>query len=341
MNVSRFEGSAGDWDEFVRAQPGWSHFHLYGWRAVIERVFRHECIYLVARDDDGKIAGVLPLVRLRSLNFGHLLVSMPFVNYGGPLGSDAGVAALLDESAALAAHDRVRLLELRSRRPLDTTLPASHRKITVVLDLPDTPGELWRRLPAKVRSQIRRPQKDGVEIRAGVGQLAAFYDVLAPHMRDLGASAQSFEFYRALAAEFPDDLRVTCAYLEGQPIAAGCGLFWRTEFEITWASALRSHKHLSANMLVYWSMMERAIADGARIFNFGRCTSGSGTHRFKRQWPGTRDEPLWWYQRTETQNTSATPSNEDPSLALAARLWTRVPLRIATRLGPSIVKYVP
>ena len=58
-------------------------------------MFGHECIYLAARDQTGQLAGVLPLVRVKSLLFGHYLVSMPFVNYGGPLGDDVAVGALL------------------------------------------------------------------------------------------------------------------------------------------------------------------------------------------------------------------------------------------------------
>jgi serine/alanine adding enzyme len=342
IRVARYQGERNEWDEFVRAQPGWTHFHLLGWRTVVERALGHECIYLEARDPAGVLVAVLPLVRVRSFLFGHYLVSMPFLNYGGPLGSVDGVRALLDESAELAARNHVRLLELRCRHELPSGLAVSHRKVAVVLDLPQDSDALWKRLPAKLRSQIRRPQKEGVEIRSGVDQLAAFYSVLAPHMRDLGTSAQSFRFFRAIAEEFPNDLRVTCAYVDGQPIAAGCGLMWHDEFEITWASALRSHKHLSANMLVYWAMMERAIADGARVFNFGRCTPGSGTHRFKLQWAGAHDEALWWYQCGARQNApAATPSKDDAGIALAARLWSRMPLSVTTRLGPSIVRYLP
>ena len=44
--VDRFAGTASEWDLVARRSPGFTHFHLYGWRAVIERVFGHECIYL-------------------------------------------------------------------------------------------------------------------------------------------------------------------------------------------------------------------------------------------------------------------------------------------------------
>lgn len=341
IQVERYTGDGSAWDAFVRAQPSWTHFHLYGWRRVLERVFGHECIYLEARDEAGDRAAVMPLVRVRSLLFGHYLVSMPFANYGGPLGTPAGVRALVHEASELARADRVRLLELRSRAPLPTDLPVSHRKITVLLDLPATAAELWGRLPSKVRSQVRRPQKAGVEVRIGLDQLEPFHAVFAEHMRDLGTPAQSLAFFRALAEEFPGDLRLACAWLDGQPIACGCGFRWDDEFEMTWASALRAHKQLSANMLVYWAMMEHAVGDGARVFNFGRCSPGGGTHHFKQQWCG-RDEPLWWYQcAADPGALAATPAPDQSRYLLATKIWRRVPLAVATRLGAAIARNIP
>jgi FemAB-related protein (PEP-CTERM system-associated) len=340
IQVSRFAGSPIEWDRFVQSQPNWTHFHLYGWRSVLERVFHHECIYLEARDATRALVGVLPLVRVRSAMFGHYLVSMPFLNYGGPLGTAEAIRALCQASIDLAEHDGVRLLELRSREPLPIDLSVSHRKITVLLDLPSSDDTLWRTLPAKVRSQVRRPQKEGVEVRVGPEQLEAFYEVFAVHMRDLGTPAQSFAFFKALAEQFPQDVRFACAYLNGEPIACGCGFFWGSEFEITWASALRSHKHLAANMLVYWVLMQRAIADGARVFNFGRCTSGSGTHRFKLQW-GARDETLWWYHAGNADVASEIPNPDQNRYVLATRIWRRLPVALTTRLGPSIVQFIP
>lgn len=341
IQVSTYAGGSAEWNDFVRGQTHWTHFHLYGWRSVLERVFNHECLYLAARSQRGELVGVLPLVRVRSVIFGHFLVSMPFVNYGGPLGSEEGIRALVHASTQIGVRDRVRLLELRSRVELPTDMAVSHRKITVVLDLPESEEALWRSLPAKVRSQVRRPQKEGVEVRFGRDQVEPFYKVFAQHMRDLGTPAQSLAFFRAMVDEFPDDVRFACAYIADQPIACGCGFLWDREFEITWASALRSHKHLAANMLVYWCLMQRAIQDGARIFNFGRCTPGSGTHRFKQQW-GARDEVLWWYQCAgEGCAEAETPNPDNARYALATRVWKRLPVSMTSRLGPSIVRYIP
>jgi serine/alanine adding enzyme len=108
---------------------------------------------------------------------------------------------------------------------------------------------------------------------------------------------------------------------------------------MTWASSLYAYNKLAPNMLLYWAFMERAIENGLTLFNFGRCTPGSGTHRFKRQW-GSRDEQLWWYQQSRG-DTTATPSPEQGAFSWGPRLWRRLPLPVATALGPRIVRYIP
>jgi FemAB-related protein (PEP-CTERM system-associated) len=342
--VSRFSGPPSEWDTFVRAQRGWTHFHLYGWKTVIERVFRHECLYLAAREPGtDKIVAILPLVRVRSVIFGHYLVSMPFVNYGGPLGTDDGIRRLTEEAVALASKGRARLLELRSRVDLPIDLPVSHRKLTVVLDMMPDPVKLFASLPAKLRSQIKRPRKEGIEVRFGRDQVGAFHEVFAQHMRDLGTPVQSRALFEAIADVFPDDVHFAVAYHQNLPVACGCGFRWADEFEITWASALRSHKAMSPNMLVYWELMERLAGAGVTLFNFGRCTKDSGTYKFKMQWGG-REEPLWWYQRASEPSAAgqaATPSQDKGIFAVATRVWQRLPVPLTNRLGPHIVRFLP
>jgi len=336
--VSSFDGPADTWDTFVRAQSGWTHFHLYGWRRVMETVLGHECIYLVAQEESHAVRGVLPLVRVRSPLFGHFLVSMPFLNYGGPLGTPEAVRALAERAAALADAGQVNLLQLRSRQPQPLELPVSHRKITVVLDLPAQEEQLWADFGSKLQSQVKQPQKEGVETRFGPEQVEPFFAVFARHMRDLGTPTQSKALFRAIVDQFGDSAWFGCAYHQGRPVAAGAGFRWDAEFEMTWTSSLAAYNPIAPNMLLYWSFMQRAIADRVTLFNFGRCTPGAGTHRFKRQW-GSHDEPLWWYQRGAGPSSTAPP--DGPPFAWGPRIWRRLPLALATSLGPRIVRLIP
>ncbi len=339
LQIGIYDGDSREWDSFVRGAHGWTHFHLLGWRRVIERVFGHRCVYLAARERDGRLGGVLPLVRLKSALFGHYLVSMPFVNYGGPLGESRVVRGLADHAVGLAQGRRADLLELRSRVELDVGLPVSRRKITVLLELPDSPEALWRCFRSKLRSQIRRPEKEGVHIRFGLDQVEPFFAVFSHHMRDLGTPTQPLRLFQTIAEEFPEDVWFGCAYLRDLPVAAGCGLRWGQEFEMSWASSLRKYNRLAPNMLLYWRFIQRAISTGVRIFNFGRCTPGGGTHRFKSQWGGA-DQPLPWHQHSTTGRAS-TPSPDEGLYRLGPAIWRRLPLRMANALGPHIVRSIP
>lgn len=340
LRVDRFSGPSAEWDDFVRGQRGWTHFHLHGWKRVIDDVHGHDCPYLAARDHEDRLAGVLPLARIRSPVFGHFLVSMPFVNYGGPLGGTEAARALADVARRMARSEGADLLELRSRVELPLSLPASHRRIGVLLDLPGSgdPDDLWEAFDGSVRNQVRKPKKQGIEVRFGADQIDPFFHVFSRHMRDLGTPTQPRGLFAAIRETFGDDAWFGCAYLDDRPIACGCGLRWADEFEMTWASALFDFRSTSANMLLYWRFMERAIEEGLSTFNFGRCRPGSGTHRFKKQW-GTRDETLWWYQRRD--GTDATPAPEDDAYDWGPEVWRRLPLPVATTLGPRIVRYIP
>jgi len=340
LRVVAFEGPAAAWDAVAGEALGGTQCHAFGWKRIIERVHRHECVYLACQDEGGIVRGILPLVRVQSRVFGHYLVSMPFLNYGGPLGDRDAVRALTTRAVELAAGSGVDLLELRSCVPLALDLPVSHRKITVLMDVPDGgPERLWGALSAKLRSQIRRPQKEGVVVRFGADQVGPFYDVFARHMRDLGTPVQPCRLFEAIVEQFPQDAWFGCAYLREQPIAAGAGFRWGGEFEMTWASALRAHSRIAPNMLLYWAFMTRCAEQGIRVFNFGRCTPGSGTHRFKGQWGG-RDQELHWYQWSRG-GTRSTPSPASAKFRAGTWVWQRLPVTVATRLGPAIVRLIP
>jgi len=339
QSVETFSGLPAEWDGFAREQPGSTMCHGHAWGSVIGAVFRHRSLRLATRTEDGRLRGILPLVRVRSLLFGDYLVSIPFLNYGGPLGAPDAVRALAAAAVELAQREGVKLLELRSRTEQPLDLPVSHRKITVVLDLPESADALLKSFPAKLRSQVRRPFKEGVVARFGRDQVPSFYSVFARHMRDLGTPVMPRRFFEAAADAFGETAWFGCVYLGDRPIASGAGFVWNGEFEMTWAASLTEFNRISANMGLYWSFMERAIERGLSRFNFGRCTPDGGTHRFKRQWGG-RDEQLWWYQHSRRGDSISTPS-PDGAYAWGPRIWKRLPLGIANLIGPRIVRAIP
>jgi len=339
LSLLSLNGDRRAWDDWVVREPASSFCHLAGWREILSDVLGAECLYWIAADGDGEWQGVLPLVRVRSRIFGHYLISLPFLNDGGPLGSEAARDRLVQHAVAEARRTRADLLELRSRDAAGGDLPVSSRKITVLLPLPADPDVLFKQFPAKLRSQIRRPLKEGLTVRFGAEQREPFYEVFSRTMRDLGTPVLPRAFFDRIATTFPELALFGVVYRGEQPLAAGCGFVWRDEFEMTWAGALRESRPIAANMLLYWSFMQHAIARGIKVFNFGRCTPGGSTHRFKSQWCG-KDVPLPWGQWS-TQGVRATPSPERPVYRAAAAVWRRLPLAVVNRLGPLVARRLP
>jgi serine/alanine adding enzyme len=334
------DGEGAQWDKFVSSFAESSYCHLSGWREIMSDVLGHECIYTVALDRDGSWVAVLPLVRVRSRWLGHYLLSMPFLNYGGPVGHPEAQSRLAEHAVTEARCSGADLLEIRARQPIPGELRTVTRKITVLLELPASDEALWaERFPPKLRSQIRRPMKEGMEACFGSEQLEPFYEVFSRHMRDLGTPVLPRGFFERISGIFADIAVFGVVYRREQPVAAGCGFVWRDEFELSWASSLLAHKRAAPNMLLYWSFMQRMIARGIRVFNFGRCTPGGGTHRFKGQWGGF-DVPLPWAQWSPS-GVTATPSPDRPIYRLAAAAWRRLPQPVADRLGPVIARRLP
>jgi serine/alanine adding enzyme len=332
------DNDAESWNRFVEHHEHGSTFHRWEWRGVYTGVYGHESPYLMAYEGDS-LVGVLPLVRVKSLVFGHYLVSLPFVSYGGPLGTAAAQRSLTARAAELGKD--AKLVELRSRVPIETALTPVNRKITVVLDVvPNDYEATFKRFDSKLRSQVRRGEKEGIIVRFGRELAADYHRVFAEHMRDLGSPAHGLKFFEALADALGERAWIGVAYLGAEPVAAGFAIENGAEVEISWASALRRYQKVSPNMALYGAFIRRTCEHGFSAFNFGRCTEGSGTHKFKKQW-GSRDEALPWYQAGTASGETSLPNPNKGTYATAVRVWQRLPLALTTSLGSRLIAGIP
>lgn len=330
------------WDAFVLAHPAATAAHRYAWRDVIARLSGQPAPYLIARDAGGQVAGILPLGRLRSALFGDFLVSSPYLNYGGPLARDAGVdGALVEHAVAVARELGVGHLELREQTSRGAGWPARTDKAAMLLDLAVDAERQFAALGAKLRSQVRRPERDGATVRWGGSDLLAdFYAVFARNMRDLGTPVYGRSFFAGVLAALGPAAEIGVAYVGNTPVAAGLLVHFRERTEIPWASSLREWNRIGVNMLLYWEALRRSIGRGSRVFDFGRSTVDAGTYRFKAQW-GAVPRPLCWNYWLAPGHQLPGLNPDNPRFALAIRAWQRLPLPVANWLGPRIVRHLP
>lgn len=340
LRITDAANECGLWDSYITDQAGSTFCHRAAWPKIISDTLHHDPIYLAAIGGSGDWRGVLPLVRVRSI-LGHYLISLPFLNDGGPLGDVEAQKALVEYAIAEAKRSGASLVELRSRHDLPGPLVTSHRRIGVHLDLPSSVDELWKQtFRGKLRAQIRRPVKDGMSFQRGAAEIESFYRVFAHNMRDLGTPVLPRRFFERIAAEFGDSVLFRTVYTSaGVPVAAACCFHWLNELEVMWASSIRRFNSSAPNMLLYASLMEEAIARGVTVFNFGRSAPGSPTHRFKQQWGG-RDVPLPWPSWMREAQASV-PTTDKRVYRIAIGVWRHLPLAVANRAGPFLARLLP
>ncbi|NOX36470.1 MAG: FemAB family PEP-CTERM system-associated protein [Calditrichaeota bacterium] len=331
------------WDAFVEQHPDSRLYHLSSWNEMIWETFGHHPYYVVFRNPNQEIVGVLPITHFKSLFFGKFAVSLPFVNYGGPLLQQDDLMA--DVARFLADFRKqldIEYVELRMHRPFETPLAVKTHKVTYLLPLPAEDEALWTSFKSKLRSQIRRPLKEHMFVRSGgVDLVDDFYYVFSHNMRDLGTPVYSKSFFQNILNRFPENAFIVVVYSdEDIPVAASFLIQYKSVMEIPWASSLKAYNRFSPNMLLYWESLKLAIHKGCKVFDFGRCTPGSGTCRFKKQW-GAEEKQLYWYYALPEGESLPEISPRNPRYEMMVRVWQKMPLIFTNTVGPYIIRNIP
>ena len=245
------------------------------------------------------------------------------------------------EGIALAKRLRVEYIELRHRFDPELGLPVKTHKVAMVLEIRPDADAMWAALPHKVRTDIRKSMKSELEAEFGGEEfLHDFYEIFAKNMRDLGTPAYHRNFFAEILKAFPKDSHICVVRHKGKPVAVSFLSGYRDTIEALWSSSLYEFASMKPNMFLYWKILCFAGERGLRLFDFGRSSIGSGTHRFKKQW-GSQEVPLHWVYWVPEGADLPELNNENPRYQLAIRLWQKLPVSITKLIGPSIVKCLP
>lgn len=309
-------------------------FHDPRWAKLWNAVFREEMQCLIAQVD-GVPRAMLPLLRRRAGLTGHYWISVPYFDATGPAGERSCFRPLLNAARALCRERGDHYVEIRSHEALDTHWHDDDRKEHVVMELPDTEELLYAGFKSKLRSQIRRAEREDPESEVGLaGLVPTFHEVYSHRMWELGSPCQPRRLFRALVETFPTESAVLVVRLGGEPVATAFLLQDRDRVVIPWASTLSKVNKLSMNMILYARALSWAIERGAKFFDFGRSDAGSSQMKFKRQWGGDARK-LHWYR----EPAPAAASKTSPKRELAQRIWRQLPLPVTRVLGPRVIPY--
>lgn len=325
------------WDEFVTRCPKATFFHLSGWKDIIEGVFHHRAHYLVAQRGD-MIVGVLPLAQMRSVVFGHALVSLPFCVYGGCAATEPEALAKLHTHAVKLAErlnaDHLELRNVESREPTwaHQDLYATFRREI----LPEVEANMLA-IPRKQRAMVRKGIKAGLASEID-GSVERFFALYADNMHRHGTPPFAKHYFSELKRVFEANCEVlTVVDASGKPVSGVLSFYFRDEVLPYYAGDVAEARDLAANDFKYWEVMRRACERGLRVFDFGRSKRGTGSFDFKRNW-GFEARTL--YYEYKLLRGERVPENNplNPKYQLAIHAWRKLPRPLVNWLGPHIVR---
>jgi serine/alanine adding enzyme len=329
------------WEDFVERHEQCVNYHRWRWKKVIEESFHWKTYYLMA-EEKGFVQGILPLSANKSLLFGNLLCSLPFFSEAGIVAeSRVATDALISEAIRLAQNLRIDYIELRHTHDASVRWPAKTNKVTLVCDVSADSEENMRRLSTKMRTNVRRSLRSGLEAEFGGAEfLRDFYEIFCRKMHELGTPAYGKRFFEIILENFPDDAFVCRVRHSGKTVGAAFLTGYRGAIEANWSASSPDAMSLRPNMFLFWELLSFAGRKGYRIFDFGRSSVNSGTYNFKQQW-NTRIVPLYWnyWSQSGEQVLELNPSN--PRYRAAIWAWKRLPLAMTKVLGPSIARFLP
>jgi FemAB-related protein (PEP-CTERM system-associated) len=330
-------------DAFIASHPDATPFHRLAWLDAVARGTGNRALALLA-ERGGELVAYLPINEVHSPVFGCLLASSGFAVGGGVLATDnAEVADLLVAAQELAQRRSIPTIELRGGAMAEE-LPGwriqneSHCGFVLPLAADDEAQLLS--IPRKQRAEVRKglEQPLTVEVGTSLRDRDAHYAVYAESVRNLGTPVFPRALFEAVLDLFGDDADILTVWHEGKPVASVLSLYHGGAVMPYWGGGTWDARRLRANDRMYYELMLHARQSKACThFDFGRSKTGSGAYHFKRNW-GFEPEPLNYAVWTAdgAQERDANPNSAKHALQI--KIWQKLPLPIANRLGPLIAR---
>lgn len=276
--------STKEWEDFVKVTPGGTFYHSIKWKNVIERSFSHPTVYLVVKDENGRIVGICPTAIWTSRHL-RMLDSLLYSDLGGPV-----TEKKCSEEASLSL---LRFIE-QFRREKDISCAKicflkdgskqffkssrcyvdNHRGV-VELDLAAKPSDvIWNKMLRKsTKSKMRRFERDGFSVREACtkSDLAEFLVVYYSNMKHISASAFPIKFFENMwSILYPENFNILL--VEKRNTVGGLAFFkYGERIYLTYYGFDRESLAARYSMVPYlnWNAIKWAERNGFRHVCFG------------------------------------------------------------------------
>jgi CelD/BcsL family acetyltransferase involved in cellulose biosynthesis len=331
---------------FLEECPGSTVYHTPQWRDAVVATYGYEPIYLAYQGDKG-IEAILPLMLVKSWLTGRRLVSLPFANICGPLGSAGGTRALIDRAVVLGAERGAKAVEIRTQANLNPVEEPRFTKvsyfITSIVRLDGNPTRVWESFKDRnVRTEVRQATKKGIEVRdaTGADDLKRFYDLFCNLRLKHGVPPQPFAFFENLwKCLWPEHLNLHVAAFQGRQVAGLITLGFGNTLCAAYIGSDLAYRSYRVHQILFWKAMETGCLKGYSAFDFLRTPKNAQELRyFKDRWNAYEvDLEYLYYPRVAG---TASTVEETAKYRLMATTLKRAPKFVGRGLGRLIYRHL-
>jgi hypothetical protein len=325
-----------DWDELLLTADRATFSHTTAWARVLSESYGYKPLYF-AIIDNGKLAGLIPVMEIESFLTGKRGVSLPFTDFC-PLVADSMdiFQVLLD---AVREHGRKsgwKCIEFREGGDYFGDAPSSAEHYTHTLTLDSDEDKVFAAFKSNTRRNIRRAGAEGVEVKLLNSReaVADFFQLNCITRRDHGLPPQPWNFFQKIFDHIIAARKgfVALVFHQGKPIAGAVFFYFRDEGVYKYGASDKDHQHLRANNLIMWEAMRWCCRNGVRTFSFGRTESeNEGLLQFKRGW-GAEESRVGYYRLNLRENVFSAERNGTRSSYPIFKMLPMPMLRLAGRI---------
>ncbi len=278
---------ADKWDAYLGRHSDLPPLGDYAWGEIMSKVFQSDLIRLIAEDENQNIRAVSAVYPTQGNSRRAVLYSLDRCFIADSETAEAALIAALRGIGETFKAEGVYISTMKA--PFAGPNEEATRQ-AIVLPIASDEDKAWNALRAKTRNMIRKAEKQGIEIDAGLNHLRPFYDIYAERMLDLGVPIYGYGLFEAIAAVFSSQVELLVARLDGK-IIGGLFLLCGTQtatypFQATAKPYLGS----AATQLLIWQAARACAKRGLSRLDMGISSSGSPVHKSKTNFGGRPED---------------------------------------------------
>jgi len=314
-------GDREEWNRYIDKAPAAIAWQVYEWSDVVCHHYNYQFLPIAAREG-AEIVGVLPLY----LDLGEKkrrLISVPFAVAGGVVAdSEAAQMALLEHAVEISGNEGgipITLKQYKLRMPGEFKTDENY--CNYELSLQSDPGILRRQVSGRNMARVAEAEMLGLEVEYPAKDISVFYNLLLKYHLAEGIPCVGEEWIRNLIGF--GMYSCALARIQGRVVAA----------------TLVKHFKKTVSF-PFTCIYPRFAGEGIEIFHSGRLARTQEAPGYRLGWGGLA-YPYYYQYYPNTGGQTDFSTRRGWKRKMVSTAWKAMPMAVARRIGPMVVRHFP